>query len=216
MDTKRRNGMKHLATVDAKALAAATFCQAKGDVRYYLNGVLIQPRAEGGVYIVSTDGHRLIEIIDKAGYCEEEFIVSMATNVVTKLKAAGSDKAEITQPDDKMDTVIRVSGKAGKEDYIAIVTIVDGRFPTWGSVLPKDLAPNPAPLAPINPVLLMAFCEIGKLLLPKKGSAISIVHGATKHEAVTILFSNMENRNLHARGLIMPIKVDNLHWLPQT
>ena len=44
--------MKHIATVPAALVKAAMLFQAKNDVRYYLNGIMITKS-----HIVATDGH---------------------------------------------------------------------------------------------------------------------------------------------------------------
>lgn len=48
-------------------LAAASLFVSKEETRYYLNGVLIEPAPQGGVFLVATDGHRLVCFHDPEG-----------------------------------------------------------------------------------------------------------------------------------------------------
>src|SRR5256885_2092412 len=61
--------------VNARLFAAAWVCISTEESRYYLNGVRIEPLAEGCV-MVATDGHRLIAIRDPSGTCDKADIVS--------------------------------------------------------------------------------------------------------------------------------------------
>ena len=48
-------------------IAAASVIQAKDDVRYYLNGVLIEKGRDNKPIIVATDGHRMVAALDENG-----------------------------------------------------------------------------------------------------------------------------------------------------
>ncbi|MBN49948.1 MAG: hypothetical protein CMN85_10435 [Spongiibacteraceae bacterium] len=63
------------ARIQARHLAAAMVIAAKDDIRYYLNGVCIEPAPDGGILLVSTDGHRLLVIHDPDGFASEQFIL---------------------------------------------------------------------------------------------------------------------------------------------
>ncbi len=56
-------------TVNVNHIRAALLCSSKSDLRYYLNGVLIE-LCQDDVRIVATDGHRLICL--RSEYAEGE------------------------------------------------------------------------------------------------------------------------------------------------
>ena len=69
---------------------------AANDIRYYLNGVLVTPRAEGGVYLVATDGHRLMAVIDESGSVDKERIIRFPKSFLAKLPKIGSSQETAT------------------------------------------------------------------------------------------------------------------------
>lgn len=63
--------------VKARHFGIAAQTCAKGDVRYYLDGVNIEPGPDGkGAVMVGTDGHRLIAMHDADGICKQNLILN--------------------------------------------------------------------------------------------------------------------------------------------
>lgn len=54
--------------VSADLFRRAMMAQSTEETRYYLNGVRVEPCAEGGVLLVATDGHRLLVFRDIDGF----------------------------------------------------------------------------------------------------------------------------------------------------
>lgn len=65
---------------------------AAQDIRYYLNGFLIERAERGGVYLVATNGHALAAIHDPQGILEgeESIIIRREPNLARACKARPS------------------------------------------------------------------------------------------------------------------------------
>ena len=120
--------------VDLKRLIGLTqFAMARQDVRYYLNGLLLEVSA-GEIKAVATDGHRLAvaRLDSKTGVEDPKSIIIPRKGVLelARLLAddegemgvrAGSNAIEMTIGD------IRFSSK-----------LIDGKFPDYGKVIPDS------------------------------------------------------------------------------
>jgi hypothetical protein len=128
--------------VSASAVRAAASCMAKCDIRYYLNGVFIEPHTEG-VTITATNGHMLLSIIDRTGYTKAPVICSIPKHVKKAMPLrhmADDGRAHrlvlIDVPQAKKQALTLTSVTDSSE----IVTdlsehIVDAHFPDWRSVI---------------------------------------------------------------------------------
>ena len=209
--------MKTLVKANAKALAAATLCQANGDVRYYLNGIFIKPNDGGGIQLASTDGHRLLVVTDKTGWCDKKsgIIIKLDAQAVTKMKTKAFKNVEILKVDDEL-TIAKATGmtKTRVVQHVSEVNVIDGRFPDYEkSVLPDKLPEKSCSTATINPLLLIEFAQASKLLARVRYNAISLVNGATENDSVIVRFGKCDD-GLHARGVLMPLRTDLDSWKP--
>ena len=110
------------------------FAMAQQDVRYYLNGLLIET-AKGHLRAVATDGHRLalsqVEV-DGAGLAGQQVIVPRkgVLELQRLLKDEGELKLELGSNHIRIHLDnIRFTSK-----------LIDGRFPEYERVIPKDPA----------------------------------------------------------------------------
>lgn len=127
-------------TIPRNILAALAVTMAKNDVRYYLNGVLIEVH-ERELFAVSADGNRLsvyhathepveeIGSIILAGDFVERLVKSKSRlNVNSRIKSAyknmGNDMTIVT---DGFDAVCK--------DRYVMGQLIDGLFPKWRKVL---------------------------------------------------------------------------------
>lgn len=122
-------------SIPAKAIHAATLFQAKGDLRYYLNGICLQKSG----HVVGTNGHFAIRI-----KCESEFALDedkiIAINGKVPPKA---DTAQIVFFKSKQegymyfedDNSIPVE-KNGAREFCGF-RVIDGKFPDITRVIPK-------------------------------------------------------------------------------
>lgn len=132
-------------TVDADLFRLAMKFQAKGDIRYYLNGVLVEKHPEKGVYLVATNGHALGVFYDASAEYEAAapyVIVDLAPAAAMHCKAKRPNplprkvSVEIADPD-KVRGAARIVDKNGAEFFIQPGNcLIDGKFPDWRRVVP--------------------------------------------------------------------------------
>jgi hypothetical protein len=196
--------MTTIATLHPIAAAAASLIQGKKDVRDYLNGIHIEPRKAGGVIVVGTDGQRLLAIADKEGTLEgKSIIVRLDPQTVTKCKQAKA--GNVLELRDDGTAHIPALG------HIAAYTVIDGKYPDWRAVMPKeagDVQAGPAPA--FNPLYLADLCAVGKLLANGRTPAVRL-HTRGPQDCAAVSFHCTIDR-LIASGCIMPVKHDDFGW----
>lgn len=109
------------------------FAMAHQDVRYYLNGLLLEFRS-GTLRAVATDGHRMA--LSEHALDHE---LSPGTQFILPRKAV----LELTRLLDASDMVAKLSFQPGQLqvelDQLCIITkLVDGSFPEYERVIPKE------------------------------------------------------------------------------
>jgi hypothetical protein len=119
---------------------------ARADIRHYLTGVMVEPRTEGGAFIVGTDGHRLVAIIDKDAICSEQRILKLDAKTVSQLPLVGSrhdqDGARVNLVEFVGKPALFVTDHDGLPKHAqvrdATVDIGNSRYtyPRWRKVLP--------------------------------------------------------------------------------
>ncbi len=122
--------------VKAHLLAASFIAAARNDIRYYLNGVSVEPMEEGCL-LVSTDGHRLLVIYDKDGFCTEPEIVSLPALMHAQIKRADAFTIELNKGMAKLKT----KQKKDKVESYSLTTpyiVIDANYPDWRKVIPSD------------------------------------------------------------------------------
>jgi DNA polymerase III sliding clamp (beta) subunit (PCNA family) len=178
--------MKITASLYAAALAVA----AIKDVRFYLNGVLVQPCKAGGALLVGTDGHRLLAVWDA-----EATDVPEAGCIVPRLKLSAAavkpgsgslefDGARVTLPD----------------GATLPATYIDGRYPDWRVVLPLNA--KEGAISTFNPELLDGLDSVARAF-GQKYNAIELA-GTGEGRAILVRYPIA----VPAIGVIMPIRTD--------
>jgi hypothetical protein len=145
-----------LAKINAHLYLAALTHAAKDDIRYYLNGVSVEPCAEGGAVIVATDGRRMLAMHDANARCAESIILPEMKFAYIKLTGKREPRYLRVVRVDRAVTVI-VQDEEGKELLSMPVNLVDGKYPDWRAVIPAvaTVAPtswNPDYLSALNAV----------------------------------------------------------------
>jgi DNA polymerase-3 subunit beta len=226
--------MEYLARVNPKYFAAMALFMAKQDVRYYLNGISVEPHPDGGAIIVATDGHRLAVIHDPDGWCTQQIIVGEIKkplldackkrarrhyqeeapaalwigqhgSVVTRLPAVQSgEKAEHLAPADLFGELCLFNCRT---------SIVDGVFPNWRRLLSMKRNRTADPFPTINAGYLNDVSLAQDIILGKgsfgrgtyvRGVSIETV-GANCSIVVRTLGSDLHDRFV---ALIMPMHQD--------
>jgi DNA polymerase III subunit beta len=113
-------------------LDSTSFAMAQQDVRYYLNGLLVEVSADY-LRVVATDGHRL------AMHTERMKIAGAAkTQVIVPRKGILELSRLLSDGDEPVSLVIGSNHiRARTRDFTFTSKLVDGKFPDYDRVLPK-------------------------------------------------------------------------------
>lgn len=196
----------HTCIVPMAALSAVAPFMAKNDVRYYLNGMLVQAArgatadaTETGTRLVATDGHMALAVrhTDADGWTGPDTIVPRAL-VEWALKQKGAKLVTVTREGD--DVTIEAGGLRMTAPRI------DGRFPDWQAAMPAVAGEYAA--TGFDADLLARICKAATAA--RKASAVRRRTGP----AVTIepvgersaRFAFEMPDGLTARGVVMPMR----------
>lgn len=172
MDTDE---IKQRLTVDLfELLSTSQVAMAKNDVRYYLNGVMLE--AEGNhLRAVATDGHRLAAVeVEASGPLEPG-------RWIIPRKAV----AELTKFTDEVDLLLGASHvrvEAGRRSLSA--RLIEGKFPDYARVIP-----TPESYMTANREALKSALQRVLLLAPAYGAVGLVIDG----DKLTASASNAEH-----------------------
>lgn len=139
------------------SLKGMSLLASKQDIRYYLNGVLIESN-KSYTRMIATDGHLLgIYQISETAHKDEEFSIIIPNEIIAKL--------------DKKDNFLSTNEHGNWSiDGIAF-TPVDGKFPDYMRVMPTKPATGEA--AQFNHELITRFAKCSRLLNGTKNPVIA-------------------------------------------
>lgn len=108
------------------------FAMANQDVRYYLNGMLLEVN-EGMIRTVATDGHRLAMNAAQAPIVNNTFVqvIVPRKGVMELSRLLIDDDSQITAM--VADNHLRINGT----NFTFTTKLIDGRFPNYEKVLPR-------------------------------------------------------------------------------
>jgi len=113
-------------------LDKTAFAMAHQDVRYYLNGLLLEVKPDG-ITAVATDGHRLAKVEEKLMLGVEDFLqVILPRKTVIELNRLLASEVDEHIHVDISEKVFR----AVVGDVILTSKLVDGRYPDYERVIP--------------------------------------------------------------------------------
>ena len=181
--------------ISARLVAAICQFKANDDIRYYLNGVYVEPIATGGVLIVGTNGHAMGIWRDLTGEIERPAILRIGKRL--EAACAGSDLKRLTILDDRLTVLIAAKNPKGQtvEPTEAYVQHkhgtktgsweVDGKYPDWKRVVPRQssVCQLQNPLNPEYVALARRAIQLGggdkytgvSLFQPEKNGGIAVV-----------------------------------------
>jgi len=109
------------------------FSMAQQDVRYYLNGLLLE-MADGKLRAVATDGHRLAlaEVEAAIGDAPAQQVIVPRKGVLEMQRLLG----DVEEPAEVETGANHIRVRVG--DLRLTSKLVDGRFPDYDRVIPKD------------------------------------------------------------------------------
>jgi len=113
-------------------LRQVEFSMAQQDIRYYLNGLLLEVNGER-LHVVGTDGHRLSYICTDLGQSFDKHEVILPRKTVTELIKLLEDV------DDEVSIEISPSQANFTFSNIRLISkVIDGKFPDYNRVIPED------------------------------------------------------------------------------
>ena len=120
-----------------RALDKTLFAMAQQDVRYYLNGLMLE-LSDGVLRAVASDGHRL-------SLCEQPFASADSTGfrqIIVPRKGVLELQRLLSSEDDEALLTFELSSNnlritLGRVVFFA--KLIDGRFPDYRRVLPKEI-----------------------------------------------------------------------------
>jgi len=119
---------------ELKALLEKTsFAMAQQDVRYYLNGILMEI-STGLVKMVATDGHRLA-----LSELKTDISINDGKQIIIPRKAV-LELARLTESSDSLAKIILSQNHIRVEAGALVFTskLIDGKFPDYNRVIPAD------------------------------------------------------------------------------
>lgn len=116
-------------------LTRTAFSMAQQDVRYFLNGLLVEIR-DNVILSVATDGHRLAKTqieIDPTG-------IDLVQSIVPRKAVLEIAKFLDATSDDMVSVKLNASHiRIQSGDFLFISKLIDGRFPDYEKVIPMNL-----------------------------------------------------------------------------
>ncbi len=179
--------------------------------RYYLNGVCLEKIGDE-VNFISTDGHRLTYINALANeYCQftaaemgaDNFSFIMPRDAIQEFLKTGKFLSDFIQLELNKKTV---SFTFGAGDVIKTYKLIDGTFPDWRKVIPKNIGR----IASFNAQYLKQLCSTlsgealtlnAEIITPKKGTKKKVlIANYSSHNPFTA------TNNKGANFVIMPMR----------
>lgn len=187
--------------INPRLVAAVGKFKATSDIRYYLNGVYVEPITSGGVLIAATNGHALCIWKDTNGFAERPAILRTSAKL---LAACTNKKAASLQLIEDRLTVIE---KLGYEVYVQPLREsweIEGTFPNLMRVIPKT-GEVPTLFDGLNPTYVSRVTEALKVGTnnSKYGCSVSF-NQPEKNSGIVVTSNSAEAHNFLA--VIMPLR----------
>ncbi len=169
-------------TIPGNVYNALRTCAGDDDVRYYLNGILID-FANG--LLVATDGHRLLKYPIDVEHAWTSISKKQPDTIVAvtsrKVDAGGQIRIDVSDAggsfENRATATATAFSKTGKQKWSEVVEIIDAEFPDYDRVIPpwtKMADGGTVPAIAYNPVLMG---EVVSALIP--GGCACRVHPTT-------------------------------------
>jgi hypothetical protein len=193
-------------TLNIRALRATLVAVSTEETRYYLNGINLEFTPDG-VIMAATDGHRMIVL--RQPYGEHAATGAHASVIVPRDLVA---KLKINPRMKTLDTTDLTIGDDGKLTFEHAGEMfggarVDGSFPDYRRVVPKDLDGKPAQY---NPQYLADFAKARKELGGDRTTSPVVRYNGEGPAIVDFAWDT----GFEAFGVIMPLRTTDktLHY----
>jgi len=110
-----------------------SFCVAVNDVRYYLNGLLLEIY-EGKICLVGTDGHRM-------AVAQHDFDSQQAAKVIIPRKAILELSKLLVDSEEEVNVAFDDNHICFNINNMLVMSskLIEGNFPDWNSVIPQQV-----------------------------------------------------------------------------
>jgi hypothetical protein len=133
--------------IPACDLARVVPFRANEDVRFYLNGIRIEPY-DGGCLLIATNGHWLAVMESKAARADTARILNVSKAFEKALREPMPHDARVTVETETAHSVLIADGE---ERYVQPgVPFVEGNYPEWRKVMPPSQHLKPGLVAPLQ------------------------------------------------------------------
>ena len=123
----------------AQFLPLISSFMAKTDIRYYLNGFVIERAVRGGVYVVATDGHTLGAVYDAEGVIEgaDQLIIRRDSGLIRACKAKSYVQQSVIVSDGRVLVAPEFDLIASElETYVVPgKPFIEAKYPNWNDSL---------------------------------------------------------------------------------
>ena len=177
-------------------LDATSFAMAKQDVRYYLNGLLLEWHGET-LLLVGTDGHRLAHVGLRAaidGDPGQAIVPADSVAILARIGAETGDR-EVTMEVNRNRLAVAWHGCE------LISKLIDGRYPEWRRVVPKH--PQPAARWVLNVAETTAALHRVKILSHEKFHGVAL---EVREEQPQILYLTTANTQADEAEEALPLE----------
>lgn len=193
-------------SINHSIIKALLLTAGKGDIRYYLNSICLDV-SQGKATLVATQGHTLLAVpIEGENLIDGEYIIDRTIfESVNPIKAGKIEfplELSIIQEPDKIEGDKTIKGLINVTltgSTSATSRLVDGRYPDWRRVIPRNQSKESAQY---KPEYIMIFGKITTLLSGKKDQFPTLHHNGQSGSLVS-------NLGKGAIGVIMPLRQDD-------
>lgn len=128
-----------LMSIPLEHLKALIPFHANNDVRYYLDGILVQPCEGGGCLLVATDGHMLAVLKSEGAWIDKARILKVTETTERALKAVktlGTSKTAIVPEEDGRLVILGESRELFIQPESPWLDYEVEKYPNWLKVIP--------------------------------------------------------------------------------
>jgi len=198
----------HLVSVPADAFAAVLPFRAHEDVRYYLDGIMVEPCPTGGCMIVATEGHRLAVIHSPAARADRPRILTVSKGLEEALAYLPGRNSVRTVSVPNEGARVLLCDNAGDELYVQAGTpFIDGKYPEWRKVMPPVECLKPGAPGALQSRYLSA---LWKTCREERWGGVFFSHDSRNPDMGVTVVQFVKKPELIV--LIMAMKFDRFAW----
>lgn len=192
-----------------KAVPVLALFAAKNDIRYYLDGLCVEPAPHGpGCVIVATDGHQMALWYDEDGVCDKRTILSISKKMIGACEAKDAVKIRLH------DGTLSVDGINSAPIFVHPgEPIIDAKYPIFWRVIPKTEDLVSGMHGSIAARLMRKIGKAGSLIAKRECAPVAARHYSAGTDGNGSILSRFEwAKNFMV--ITMPVRSDYLHEEP--